>query len=189
MSTTASHLGLIRASADENNINVSDRISLARRTLYALMRTGVHGSNGLNPKISYKIYRAYVIPRLLYNLEVLPLNETQLNRLEHFHRDTLKKIQSLPQRTATSAVLLLLGALPLEAEIHKRHLSLLYTIINSKHTKLIELSIRQLTIGNPSSYFNRVEKTLAQYDLPNVMELSKTPQTKHKWKSSTNKAI
>lgn len=186
---TASHLGLTRASTDENNINVSDRISLARRTLYALMRTGVHGSNGLNPKISYKIYRAYVIPRLLYNLEVLPLNITQIKKLEHFHIDTLKKLQSLPLRTATSAVLLLLGALPIEAEIHKRQLSLLYTIMNSKHTKLIELSARQILVGNVNSYFNRVEKTLAQYDLPPMNEISKRTFTKYKWKSTTNTAI
>ncbi len=130
--TSTTHLGLTRSSSDENNINVADRISLARRTLYALMRTGVHGSNGLNPKISYKIYRTYVIPRLLYNLEILPLNITQTKRLERFHTDTLKKLQSLPQRTATSAVLLLLGALPIEAEIHKRQLSLIHTIMIAK---------------------------------------------------------
>ena len=54
------HLGLIRAEKAENNINISDRISLARRTLYALIKAGVHGNNGLNPKVSYRIYQAYM---------------------------------------------------------------------------------------------------------------------------------
>ena len=45
------HLGLIRSEKIENNININDRISLARRTLYALIKAGVHGSNGLNPKV------------------------------------------------------------------------------------------------------------------------------------------
>ena len=62
------HLGLIRSEKLENNINISDRISLARRTLFALIKAGVHRSNGLNPKVSYRIYQAYVIPRLLFNL-------------------------------------------------------------------------------------------------------------------------
>ena len=56
------HLGLIRAEKAENNINISDRISLARRKLYSLIKAGVHRNNGLNPKVSYRIYLAYVIP-------------------------------------------------------------------------------------------------------------------------------
>ena len=55
------------------------RTSLARRTLYSLIKTGVHGCNGLNAKISYKIYQVYVIPRLLYGLELLLLDKGQLD--------------------------------------------------------------------------------------------------------------
>ncbi|MES9879262.1 MAG: reverse transcriptase domain-containing protein [Sedimenticola sp.] len=185
---STTHLGLKRASKDENNINISDRISLARRTLYALMRTGVHGSNGLNPMVSYRIYRTYVIPRLLYNLEVLSLNMTQMKKLERFHIDILKKLQSLPQ-TATSAVLLLLGAIPIEAEIHKRQLSLLFTTINSKHDKLNELMYRQSIMGNENSFFCRVERTLAQYNLPPLNEISKGNYSKETWKSTTKAAV
>ena len=53
-----SNLGLTRT---ENSINIAERISTTRRTLYALIKTGVHGTSGLNPKISYKIYKVYVI--------------------------------------------------------------------------------------------------------------------------------
>jgi hypothetical protein len=35
------HLGLIRSSSDENRINIEERIALARRTLYSLIKTGV----------------------------------------------------------------------------------------------------------------------------------------------------
>ena len=96
---------------------------LARRIQYALINTGVHGSNELNPRISYKIYQCYAIPRLLFGLEVLPLTKSQINLLSKFHLDNLKRFQSLPTRVATCAVYLLLGALPLEAELHKRELS------------------------------------------------------------------
>jgi hypothetical protein len=53
-----------------------DRFKVARRTKYALMGSGVHGTNGLDPKTSYQIYNTYVLPRLLYGLEVLPLKTT-----------------------------------------------------------------------------------------------------------------
>ena len=92
--------------------------------MYSLVKTGVHGCNGLNAKISYKFYLVYVVPRLLYGLEVLLLNKDQLEELEKFHIENLKNIQSLPTRTANSIVYLLLGALPLKAEIKRRQLDL-----------------------------------------------------------------
>ena len=102
------HLGLTRSTKDETRINVDDRISLARRTLYSLIKTGVHGSNGLNPKTSYRIYQAYVLPRLLYGLETLHVNSKEMSLLSSFHLDTLRKLQSLPKRTACASVYLLL---------------------------------------------------------------------------------
>ncbi|CAC5392177.1 unnamed protein product [Mytilus coruscus] len=57
------HLGIIRATKVQNKTNIQDRISLARRTANSLMNVGVHGTNGLNPKTSYMIYRVYVLPR------------------------------------------------------------------------------------------------------------------------------
>ena len=72
LSESTTHLGLLRSEINENIINIEDRLSLARRTLYSLISTGVHGSNGLNPRRSYKIYQCYVLPRLLFGLEALP---------------------------------------------------------------------------------------------------------------------
>lgn len=104
------HLGLRRTTSEETKINVSDRISLARMTLYSLIKTGVHCTNGLNPRTSCKIYQYYVVPCLLYELETLDLQNKDLTALCNFHLSTLslKHIQSLPNRTATSAIYLLL---------------------------------------------------------------------------------
>ena len=79
LSPTTTHIGILRAETRENTINIDERLSLARWTLYALFNTGVHGPNGLNQKVSLNIYQCYVIPRLLFGLEVLPLNIGQLN--------------------------------------------------------------------------------------------------------------
>ena len=63
-------------------MNIEDRIKLARRTKYALMNSGYHGTNGLNPATSYQIYKTYmyILPRLLYGLKVLPLKKTHILR-------------------------------------------------------------------------------------------------------------
>jgi hypothetical protein len=42
-------------------------VPLIRKTMYALMNTGLHGSNGINPSVALRIYEAYVLPKLLWN--------------------------------------------------------------------------------------------------------------------------
>ena len=46
---SSEHLGLVRGGSSEGQVNVIDRISLARRTRVFFIKTGMHGSNGLNP--------------------------------------------------------------------------------------------------------------------------------------------
>ena len=95
------------------NLYSTLNIQTARRTKYAHLRSGFHGTNGLHPQIACKIYKIYVIPKLIYELEILPLNKENMEQLEVFHRKSLRHIQSLPDRTSNPAVLLLLGALPI----------------------------------------------------------------------------
>ena len=162
--------------------------SLARRTLYSLISTGVHGSNGLNPGCSYKIYQCYVLPRLLFGLEV---TKTQIGILSKFHISNLRRFQTLPIRTATCAVYLLIGALPLEAELHKRHLSLLYNVLTSTNKTIKELSTRQIAINldNSQSYFSRVQVILDIYNLPSLQYLSENLTSKENWKSQVKRAV
>ena len=131
----------------ECEINLNERIKPARRTKYSLMNSGYHGTNGLSPMTSFQTYKTYVLPRLLYGLEILPLNKTHVATLEKFHKNSLRMIQSLPERTATAAVYLLLGALPVEAEIHKKQLSLLHSILDSDNNRIKEVLNRQISVN------------------------------------------
>jgi len=188
-SDRTTHLGLTRTSKDENRINIDERISLARRTLYSLIKSGVHGSNGLNPKTSCRIYQVYIIPRLLYGLETLNISNKDMMLLCSFHLDTLRKIQSLPTRTASSAVYLLLGALPIRAELHKRQISLLFSIANSKNESMKTIALRQHISGRPSSFFVKIADTLELYNLPNIDQLFQQHYKKEDWKLLVKKAI
>ena len=159
LSENTTHLGLLRAEVNENIINIDDRLRQARRTLYSLISTGVHGSNELKLKRSYKIYQSYVLPRFLFGLEVLPLTHTQINILSKLHISNLRRFQSLPIRAATCAVYLLIGALPLAAELYKRQLRLLYNILICIPTKPSENfhPVKLLLIfDNNQSYFSKV---------------------------------
>jgi hypothetical protein len=55
----------------------------AGTVVYSLIKTGVHGTNGLNTRTSCKIYQVYVIPRLLYGLETLNLKKKDMAIFTH----------------------------------------------------------------------------------------------------------
>ncbi|KAK3105993.1 hypothetical protein FSP39_010445 [Pinctada imbricata] len=157
VSTSTTHLGITRTTSDDIATNVEERISCARRTFYSLTSTGLHGSNGLQPTTCYKIYSTYVLPRLLYGLETFALLQKHIDRLETYHISVLRLIQSLPPRAARSITYLLLGARPLEAEIHIRALTFL-----DCHTKstLKFCNISILTIGSVHPLWRTVENNV-----------------------------
>ena len=53
-SSSFQHLGLLRSSSGVQLL-ISDRISVARRTVYALMPVGLHGDNRLSPAVAQKL--------------------------------------------------------------------------------------------------------------------------------------
>jgi hypothetical protein len=54
ISQTTTHLGILRSTKNDITSNVEDRISCARRTIYSLTGTGLHGTNGLPPTTCIK---------------------------------------------------------------------------------------------------------------------------------------
>ncbi|CAC5367796.1 unnamed protein product [Mytilus coruscus] len=118
----AVHLGIQRDKLSRRGTKevVPGRRQLARQTVYSLMGAGLYDQNGVNPKVSLHLIHCYVIPRLLYGLEVILLSKTDISYLTTYFVKLLKRIQHLPDRTANATVLLLIGQIPIEAEIHKR---------------------------------------------------------------------
>jgi hypothetical protein len=102
ISDSATHLGITRDSKSMTDTKhvVGERIITARRTVYALMGAGLHGLNGVNPSVSAHLIRIYVLPRLLYGLDVIRLTRSDLKNLERYYLKLLKPIQHFPSRTA-----------------------------------------------------------------------------------------
>ena len=103
----------------------------------------------------------------------------------------LRQIQSLPKRTASSAVYKLLGALPVDAELHQRQLSLLYAVLTSENQCLQEVVQRQLacSFNNAHTCFYIVSKVLEKYKLPLISQLLTSCINKLQWKHTYKKAI
>ena len=66
----AMHMGILR-SEDSQESAVAYNIDKARRTVYSLMSAGFHGHNGLDPETSVPLLQTYVMPILVYGLEVV----------------------------------------------------------------------------------------------------------------------
>ena len=191
-STSLAHLGIVRHTDNLSpNTLISERILVARRTTYALMGTGFHGTNGLPPKVSLKIYSTYVIPRLLFGLESLVVNKTQLQMLEVFHKKTLRCIQGLPERVASSAIYLLIGEIPIAAKLHIKISSLLQMIANDPESALHKVALRQCASkdSKSKSWFIYAEAALALYGLPKLQDILISKPKRGPWKFYTTEVI
>ena len=189
---SAQHLGLVHSSqAIQNDNIVKTKVSLLYKTVYSLIGTGLHGLNGVGPFVSYRIYQAYVLPRVMYGLPFVTPNAAQVQQLELAHRRILRQLQSLPQRTAIPAIYLMLGVLPFEAILHLGQLSGLLSIIFSSNERLKNVMNRQLAMKSykSSSWFVCVVKTLRRYGLPSVLELLNCDDTKAVIKKKMKKAV
>jgi hypothetical protein len=188
----AVHLGINHGPGRTLNKNrVEDSISTATRTLYALFGAGLHGKNGLNPIISKKLWTTYVIPRMLYSSELWQLSKGDIEVLELFQRRKIKEIQGLPSRTANVAALGLLGVFPIQAEIHRRALTLFRNLISNTDSLEREICLRQVAVklSNSNSWLNYVQTILDLYDLPGTSELLLDVPTRQAWKTLVGKAI
>ena len=82
------HMGILR-SANSQESAVEENIKTTRRTIYALMAAGLHGENGLDPETSFRLTYTYVLPILVYGLEVVLPNRTLMDKLERVYKKFL----------------------------------------------------------------------------------------------------
>ena len=165
------HLGIERTK--QGRPNIDKRIAVARGAMYSLMGAGLHGVNGLNPLLAYKLWKIYVIPRMLHGIETLSILKSDLQKLEAFQRKTLKQILSLPGRTSDAAIYILLGAESVEQTIHKSIIGLYLRILQNENSAEYELAARQLAVKreDSNSWFSTVQEILTKYKLPSAYEI------------------
>ena len=185
------HLGLVRSYS--KHANTDERIQLARRAMYGLMGAGMHGRNGISPQLSYQLWKIFVLPRMLYGLEVTTYKSTDMSKLDKFQRKTLRQLQFLPEKPppCNQAVNGLLGAKPVEAVVDQSTLTHFGNILRSEDSIEWELARRQLAVktNKSKSWFIHVKKLLRKYDLPSPYELLENPPRKDTWKSTVSIAV
>ena len=183
------HLGLFRNK--DNTIDVEERISTTRGTIYGLLGAGLHIRRGFSPTVSHSLWRTYAIPRGIYGLEIMPLRKSDVNRLENMQKKILRQFQGLPNNCANTATYVLLGAEPIEVTIEKNMLSFFMNILRNPHTTEFQLINRQLAMVEygENNFVNRISKILWKYGFKSCHEYIQSPVPKGKWKAIVKKSL
>jgi len=185
------HLGIERVTSNSAKVTIDTRIKEARRALYSLAGAGLHGLNGVGPKVSIHMFNIYVYPILTYGLESLILDAEHYKTLESFYKSVLRKIQHLPESTATPAIYILLGCIPLQGLLHIKLLTFYVSILQNSESVECEIVKRQLAMKELSaeSWVNQVRRVLSKYNLPSAYKLLLSPPEKSTWKSQVTKTV
>ncbi|KAK3089378.1 hypothetical protein FSP39_003138 [Pinctada imbricata] len=158
--------------------------------VHGITGTGLHGYNGINPKIGLQIWNIYIKPRVIYGLENIKLSNGDRKRLNQYHKRWLKQMLQLPERTADEGVYIIAGEIPIEAEIDRKILTQLMQIFRGEDIEK-DIAERQLAVkdSTSNSWFIYAGKILEKYDLSKIHDLLRTPIAKGVWKKQLTESI
>ena len=190
----AVHLGIIRTTSLRGNTttNVDENIKKARRSAYGLFSSGFHGYNGLDVDTMLHLYKIYILPVLLYGLELILPQGPQLEQLEIAQKRLLKQILALPNSVADIAVYILTGILPIEAQIHIRALGLFNNVCRqAEDSSEKALARRQLLVkpDSSTSWFVGIKHLHRKYELKEAISYLDEPESKTKWTRTVKEAV
>lgn len=148
--------------------------------LHAMIGPGQHRTNGINLPVCFHLIRVYVIPRLVYGLNVIWLTTKDIALLTTFHMKLVKQIQHLPDRASDVVSYLLLDKIPVEAElIHKCTLTIFGAEVQSASSMTV---LNQFDGANQQlNEFLQISLLLEKYNQPNPHNLLEMPPRKHTW--------
>ena len=100
------------------------------------------------------------------------------------------RIEHIPLSVGPNVVYILSGQLPLVADLHKRVLGTLGSVLRSNSIER-ELAERQILLNDKKSksWFVYVGPILSQYNLPSTIDLLNTEISKEAWKQTVDKHV
>jgi hypothetical protein len=183
------HIGINRN--DEKASLAEATIQKGRRMAYAMMGAGLHGVNGINPCLSYKLWNTYVLSSCTFGLEALLINPKEIKLLLSYERKTFKQFQTFPNNVANEALYILIGALPIDRYIDKKKLTLFGAKARREESPEQLLASRQLAMLplKSNSWYQGIERLTQKYNLPSAHSVIANPFSKPRWKMLVDQAV
>jgi hypothetical protein len=129
--------------------------------------------------------KTYVVPTLLYGLEVITPDKENLEKLEKFHKRMVKRIHPNKLNAPDIVPYIISGLIPIEGQIHIKVLTFLYSICLLPSTSTEnQIAKRQISVksGQSNSWFIYVKRMIWKYNLPEIYLILEAPYTKTEWK-------
>ncbi|WAR14005.1 POLR-like protein [Mya arenaria] len=187
---STTHLGIKRTSTKAQSTD--NNITKARKTLNKLFSDELHGYQRTDPQTRLHLFNLYVLPILTYGLEVILPGKCAMEKLEVFQKKSIKQLLSLPNNTADAAIYIISGVLPVEAQIHKKALTLLNNICLQDDNSIEKTLAQRQTIvkdGKSNSWFIEIRRLLWFYDLDDITSVISNPFKRVVWKNKVKSVV
>ena len=135
----------------------------------------------------------YDLPTFIYGLDCIPVNKTDLDRLETKFRNVLRNIQSLPSVVATPSIYLCIGVLPAVAERDISILGLVGQIAECPRdlqsvADVIEDGLVKFDI-NFDCWSGLARRTSVLYGLEDPLDIIEQPWRSDRWRHHCKKVV
>ena len=168
------HIGVPQSPCHQSKNAVDYRITKGDNITYKLQSSTLNTLCGISPISNRKMFLSYHQPSFLYGLDTMPLNSTDMKRLETRYRQTLKHMLSMPDCVSSPLVYLTIGIMPVTAQRDLEILGLLGQLAlcdqDEQNVRRIihhNLGFFDVKFGGWSSL---VRKTAAVYGLPDPLQ-------------------
>ena len=151
-SSSCKHMGVsLGSSVSMCKEFCAKRVGAGRSILYASRGIG-SSTVPLAPSVLSKIYWTVSVPKMIYGVEVTPINSSCIETLENAHRHHARVVQNLPHSTPGPAPLATLGWISIGAHIAYIKIMFLLRILclsdESVYRKLIVACVYDILKGN-----------------------------------------
>ena len=120
---SAEHVGIIR-SVSGNQPHILKRITSHKRSLSAVLSSGLARHHRANPASSLRTENLYGLPVLMSGVASLTLLDSEIDTLAHHYKCTLEGLLNVHKKTPDPFVFFMSGSLPFRAILHLKQLGL-----------------------------------------------------------------
>jgi hypothetical protein len=87
-------------------VDIEERLKSGRGTIYDLLGVGLQIRKGFSLITAHNLWKVhvYALPRMTYDLEIMPMTNKDNEQLEILQKKILKQIQGLPCRAVNTGV-------------------------------------------------------------------------------------
>ena len=186
----AEHVGILR-STEGNGPAILSRLASHRKALASILHTGLAKGHRGNPMSSIRIHQLYAVPVLFSGIPSLVLSANEINTIDRYFCETLRKLLRLMNGTPRCVTYFLAGSLPGSAILHMRQLSLFGMICRLRDNILHKHAMNYFSSISyfKGSWFEQIRNWCLLYSLPHPLSLLYHPLPKESFKLLLKKSI